>query len=304
MAISDVAACVTSNVLVPHERFDAHWDAIVATDEVKDRLLRSALLAMTVRPALPFHITALHGFGLLAGPPGTGKSTLARGLAPKVAETLDSKARFIEINPHGLMSAEHGQSQQKVHRLLTEYIPQLADDGLPTIVLLDEVESMAVARGAASLAANPADVHRATDAVLTALDDITMSAPHIYIVATSNFTDALDAALISRADVAITLPLPEPDAIRQILTDTLLGFATAYPPLSDIAADPQLKAVARKLGGMDGRRIRKLLTEAMQSRVETTINPGLLTAQDLDRTATAWAAQQAGDEQTTGTDRR
>ena len=71
------------------------------------------------------------------------------------------KARLIEINPHGLMSAEHGQSQQRVFELLCEHVPLLADDGMPTVVLLDEVESMAVARSAASLSANPADVHRA-----------------------------------------------------------------------------------------------------------------------------------------------
>ena len=81
-------------------------------------------------------------------------------------------------------------------------------DGTPTIVLLDEVESMAVARGAASLQANPADVHRATDAVLTALDDIAARAPHVFTVATSNFLEALDGAFVSRADIVVDVPLP------------------------------------------------------------------------------------------------
>src|ERR1041385_1806379 len=115
------------------------------------------------------------------------------------------------------MSAEHGQSQRKVTELLTQYIPQLADDLLPTVVLLDEVESMAVARSAASLAANPADVHRATDAVLTALDLNAAEHPHLFFVATSNFTTALDEAFLSRSDAAILVPLPEPEALREIL---------------------------------------------------------------------------------------
>lgn len=48
--------------------------------------------------------------------------------------------RLIEINPHGLMSAKNRQSQQRIFELLCEHIPMLADDGLPTVVLLDEVE--------------------------------------------------------------------------------------------------------------------------------------------------------------------
>jgi hypothetical protein len=55
---------------------------------------------------------------------------------------VQRRARFIEVNPHGLMSAEHGQSQRRVSSLLSEYIPAMAADGLPTIVLLDEVETI------------------------------------------------------------------------------------------------------------------------------------------------------------------
>jgi SpoVK/Ycf46/Vps4 family AAA+-type ATPase len=281
-----VEECVVANELMPHPRYAGLWQSIVAEEELKDRLLHQALLDLNVRQHLPFQVTALHGLLLLYGPPGTGKTTLGRGLAQELAGVLKpGSVRLIEVNPHGLMSAEHGQSQQAVRELLAEHIPLLADDRKPTILLLDEVESMAVSRSAASLAANPADVHRATDAVLTALDDIASQHPHIITVATSNFTQALDEAFISRADCAIELPLPNADAIHAILRRVLSDFGVAYPALAKLAEGTGLKCVALSLLGCDGRRARKIVTEAMAMRRETVLDPGALTIDDLTAAA-------------------
>lgn len=292
----DVADAVTQCREMPDPAYERLWDAIVVPEEIKDRLLRTALLALSLRSKVGFETSALHGLAVLYGPPGTGKTTLARGLASRLAPlTATKRARFVEVNPHGLMSAEHGQSQRKVAELLGDYLPRLADDGLPTVVLLDEVESMAVARSEASLAANPADVHRATDAVLTALDANAATAPNLFVVATSNFTQALDAAFLSRADVAIEVPPPDKDAALAILQTTLAGLSAAYPPLADLARDPGLKRIAGKLAGVDGRRIRKAVMEAMTSRLDTVLDPGKLTIDDMVIGVTAAVAASSGD---------
>ena len=253
-----------------------------STAPIKDRLLRSAALSLRLRAELPFEATALHGLALLYGPPGTGKTTLARGLAYQLAPlTTRRSARFIEINPHGLMSAEHGQSQRRVTELLTEHVPSMVDDGMPTVVLLDEVESMVVARSQASLAANPADVHRATDAVLTAIDSNASAFPHLIFVATSNFTGAIDEAFLSRADVAIHVPAPDTPGVLAILKATLEAMSPAFPPLAQLSRRPELGRVASALAGMDGRRVRKAVSEAMLGRIETVIQPGDLNVEDL-----------------------
>ena len=179
------------------------------------------------------------------------------------------------------MSAEHGESQKAVSQLLTEYVPRLGDDGMATVVLLDEVESMAVARSEASLAANPADVHRATGAVLAALDANTVDYSNLVFVATSNFVGALDEAFLSRVDVHIRVPAPDELGIAKILKHALESMAAAYPGLDELACDGGIERVAVRLAGADGRRVRKTITEAMLGRQETVLDPGSTTIDDL-----------------------
>lgn len=257
------------------------WDSIVIEAETKKQLHAQAILNFTVRKRVPRTVLPLHGIIFLVGPPGTGKTSLARGLADRVARSFDgAKIRLLEVDPHVLGSSAMGKTQKAVSELFSQTIAEAAMAG-PIIVLLDEVETLATDRTKLSLDANPVDIHRATDAVLTQLDDLAEKYPDILFVATSNFPDAVDAAFSSRCDLILEVPLPNADACKQILKDCLTRIGEAYPAIGSIAASPLFSRCAAECVGLDGRAIRKTVANAMAATVETAANPNSMSADML-----------------------
>jgi len=188
------------------------WESISVPPVLKERLCGQALLNFTFRPQVSSTVVPLHGVILLVGSPGTGKTSLARGLASVTAGAMKpKKLTYLEVEPHSLTSSAHGKTQKAVSELFGQTIAEYAEVG-PTYVLLDEVETIVADRAKLSFDANPIDVHRATDAALVQLDYLGQRYPNLLIVATSNFPRAIDAAFVSRCDLVLSIPLP--DAVR------------------------------------------------------------------------------------------
>jgi SpoVK/Ycf46/Vps4 family AAA+-type ATPase len=274
---------------LPDPAWADRWTRIVVPDAQKARLRNYLLFSLRHRARLHEVALPMHGLVILAGPPGTGKTTLAGGLADQAARELGEPVLFVDINPHAFPSQLLGESQRSVARLFERTLPDIAARGRPTVVLLDEVEALAVNRSGASLDTNPVDVHRATDAVLAGVDHVARRCPNVTFLATTNYRAGVDGAFLSRADLIEEVGYPGPDAIRAILVDTLRELTDG--PLDEAGLDGVAAAAADQR--YDARQVRKLVLRATCSTADLALDPSRITVADVAAALAAGPAEGA-----------
>jgi transitional endoplasmic reticulum ATPase len=177
---------------------------------------------------------------LLHGPPGTGKTRLARAVAN------ESAAQFYLINGPEIMGSAYGESEQRLRSVFEE-----AAKNAPSIVFIDEIDSIAPKRGQVSGEAEK----RLVAQLLTLMDGLEARA-NLVVIAATNRPEAIDEALRrpGRFDREIVVGVPDERGRREIL-----GIHTRGMPLGDKV---DLAELARTTYGFVGADIAALTREA------------------------------------------
>ncbi len=151
---------------------------------------------------------------LLHGPPGTGKTRLARAVAN------ESSAEFFLINGPEIMGAAYGESEKKLREVFEQ-----AAKAAPSIVFIDEIDSIAPKRGQVSGEAEK----RLVAQLLTLMDGLEARA-NLVVIAATNRPEAIDEALRrpGRFDREIVVGVPDERGRREIL-----GIHTRGMPLAE-----------------------------------------------------------------------
>lgn len=203
------------------------WESLVYDDNLKENLLDFAETMLHFsKMNIDQNIVSCNRLILLHGLPGTGKTSLAKALAQKLSIHMSPSYQFthlFEINSHSLFSKWFSESGKLVMKMFQQIQEVIELESSLVCVLIDEVESIAYARG--NISTNePSDSVRVVNSVLTQLDRI-KKFPNVLIITTSNLTASIDLAFLDRADIVAYIHQPSIDAVYKIISSAITELA-------------------------------------------------------------------------------
>uniref|UniRef100_A0A7N6AM31 Katanin p60 ATPase-containing subunit A1 n=1 Tax=Anabas testudineus TaxID=64144 RepID=A0A7N6AM31_ANATE len=271
---------------------NVHWDDIADLEDAK-KLLREAVVLPMWMPDFFKGIRRPWKGVLMVGPPGTGKTMLAKAVATECGTT------FFNVSSSTLTSKYRGESEKLV-RLLFE----MARFYAPTTIFIDEIDSICGRRGTS-------DEHEASrrvkselliqmDGVGGALENDDPS-KMVMVLAATNFPWDIDEALRRRLEKRIYIPLPTavgrvellkinlrevevaPDVDLDLIAEKIEGYSGA--DITNVCRDASMMAMRRRIQGLSPEEIRALSKDELQMPV--TMEDFTLTLKKISKSVSA-----------------
>jgi len=216
------------------------WDDVVGL-ELPKQALQEIVILPAIRPELFTGLRSPARGLLLFGPPGNGKTMLAKAVAH------ESKAKFFNITASSLTSKWVGEGEKLVKALFA-----LARELQPAIIFLDEVDALLSRRGEAEHDA----MRRLKNEFLSSFDGMhTTQGDRILVMAATNRPHEIDDAALRRFEKRIYIPLPSVEAREAVLRNLLTKHENKISP-------KQLHDLARSCEGYSGSDLTALAKDA------------------------------------------
>jgi transitional endoplasmic reticulum ATPase len=238
-----------------------HWNDIGGLDSVKQHLKEAVEWPMK-QPEIftRLHIKPPKGI-LLYGPPGCGKTLLARAVA------TESDANFISIKGPEVFSKWVGESEKAIREVFRK-----ARMAAPAVIFFDEMDSLTPQRG--SMGSDSGVSERVISQLLTEMDGI-LTLQDIVVIAATNRPNLIDPAVLrpGRFDRLIYVPEPDDKSRLQILK----LYTTGMP----LAKDVDLNQVAAQTRYYSGADLENICREAAMHALRQDINASEVTMKDF-----------------------
>lgn len=249
-ALKRVQPSAMREVMVEAPR--VRWEDVGGLDKAQERLKEGVELPLKNPDAFRrLGIRPAKGF-LLYGPPGTGKTLLAKAVA------REAEANFIATKSSDLLSKWYGESEQQIARLF-----QRARQVAPTVIFIDELDSLVPARGGGL--GEPQVTERVVNTILAEMDGLE-ELQSVVVIGATNRPNLVDPALLrpGRFDELIYVGVPSQDGRRRILE-----IQTQKMPL---AGDVDLDAIAARTDRFTGADLEDVVRRAGLIALRRSVN--------------------------------
>lgn len=187
------------------------WDDVGGLEDVKRKLIEMVQLPLE-KPEIyeDFGLTAPRGV-LFYGPPGCGKTLIAKAIATQC------NANFISVKGPELINKWVGESESNIRSLFEK-----ARQASPCILFFDEIDSIVKSRSSMSFDGSSGVMDRVINQLLTEMDGIG-NTKQVFVVAATNRPEIIDPALLrpGRIDQLVYIPLPDEESRRSIIQGSL-----------------------------------------------------------------------------------